>query len=104
MLWQMEAWQNWLSSWARWLNIQVKVNPTHVSDQQPHLFELSSHLMCTVLTIKDYEYIFLGCFTYSTLYAIVIPIDVHCTYYKYSILGCFIYTTLYAIVIPIDVH
>ena len=27
-------------TWAKWRNIKVKVNPTHVKDHQPHPVEL----------------------------------------------------------------
>ena len=39
-------WQKWLCScsWARWWNIQNKVNPTHVSDHQPHTVYLLGEL------------------------------------------------------------
>ena len=29
-------WQKWLCRWARWWNIQIKVNPTQVYDQLGH--------------------------------------------------------------------
>ena len=31
--WQRGAWQDWLSSCERWWNMQIKVNPTQLSDQ-----------------------------------------------------------------------
>ena len=34
LLGQMGIWLNWLGSWTKWWNI--KVNPTHVTDHQPH--------------------------------------------------------------------
>ena len=33
-LWRI--WQKWLCRWARWWNIQIKVNPTQVYDQLGH--------------------------------------------------------------------
>ena len=33
---QMGTWLNRLGSWAKWWNISIKVNPTHVTDHQPH--------------------------------------------------------------------
>ena len=39
LLWQMGIWQNGLCCWARWWNIQIKVNPTQVTDHPTHRVE-----------------------------------------------------------------